>query len=290
MRVLLYIKASLNKAKAVKTVHISSKDNPKIKEYVRLCTNKKYRQTQRKFVLEGARVCRDAFVQWQNGELEISACFATAKAIEKYNEYLDRDWFVDDERFFTVDESVALKMTDSQFPQGVFLIAEQLDHKMHDDTLKNKGKYLILDDIQDPGNLGTLLRTAEAVGIDAVFMCNNCCELYNPKVLRSAVGTIFRTKIVILPVLNDVIEICHNKNIRVFASVIDSDADDIIKTNLDGGCAVVLGNEGNGLNAEDAQLCDKRITIKMRGNTNSLNVASAGSIIMWEMCRGDQDE
>lgn len=268
-------------------MHISSRDNPKIKQYVKLSASKKYRRETGLFVLEGARLCKEAFDLWQQGKLEITACFATEKALEKYSGYISKDWFGRCEQFYTVDDDVALKMSDSQLPQGIFVIAEMLDNSLDTDKIHAKGKYLILDNLQDPGNVGTLLRTADAVGIDAVIMCNDCCELYNPKVLRSTMGSVFRLNVFTADTLKDALEIMKRSGIRIYASVIDKDAVSVTDADYSSGCAVVLGNEGSGMPKLDVSLCDERLTIRMNGNIDSLNVAIAGSIILWEMCRGD---
>ena len=237
-------------------------------------------------MLEGARLCKDAFDMWQQGSLDIVACFATQKALEKYTDYISAELFSQFDQFYTVDESIAVKMSDSQFPQGIFVIANMLDNTLSSEKLRPDGKYLVLDDLQDPGNVGTLLRTADAVGVDAVIMCSSC-ELYNPKVIRSAMGSMLRLEIMIGDSFENTAQMLKNKDIHIYASVIDKDASSVTKVDYSGGCAVVLGNEGNGMCAEDVQLCDERITIRMHGNINSLNVATAGSIILWEMCRGD---
>ena len=267
-------------------MHISSRDNLKIKQYVKLAASKKHRREAGMFVLEGARLCKDAFDLWQQDKLEITACFATLKALEKYSEYVDEKWFSLCGNFYTIDEDIALKMSDSQYPQGVFVIAKCFDNTLAQSRIKPDGKYLVLDDLQDPGNVGTLLRTADAVGVDAVIMCNDCCELYNPKVLRSAMGSALRLDIMITESLSDGADAFRQAGIRLYASVIDKDAVSVTAADYSGGCAVVLGNEGNGMSAQDVALCDERITIRMHGNINSLNVATAGSIILWEMCRG----
>lgn len=268
-------------------MHISSRDNPKIKHFVKLATSKKYRREAGQFVLEGARSCKDAFDSWLQNDLVITACFATNKALEKYSDYIDSSWFESFDQFYTIDEEISQKISDSQYPQGIFVIAEYSEKVLSGEFLDANGKYLILDDLQDPGNVGTLLRTADAVGVDAVIMCKNCCELYNPKVLRSAVGSIFRLNIYSAENLNIVAKAFEERRIRLYASVIDKDAVSVTNAGLGKGCGVVLGNEGNGLCADDVSLCDERITIRMHGNINSLNVATAGSIILWEMCRGD---
>ena len=284
-----YILRKRNHEKAALKMHISSKDNPKIKQYIKLAESKKYRYETGCFVLEGARCCRDAFAQWNCNLFEIVSCFATEKAIEKYSDYINSMWFMNHENFYTIDDSIAVKMSDSQFPQGIFIVAKMFDNSFLGSKLKSKGKYLVLDNVQDPGNVGTLLRTAEAVGIDAAIMCN-CCDLYNPKVIRSAVGTASRLNIMFSDDFPEAVKLLKHCGIKVYATVIDSSACSVIQADFNGGVALVLGNEGNGMSDEDVLCCDKSITIKMRGNTNSLNVASAGSIFLWEMCRGEQCE
>lgn len=268
-------------------MHISSRDNPKIKQYIKLATSKKYRNELGMFVLEGARSCRDAFDLWQRGQLDIEACFATPKAIEKYSDYINAKWFSQYDMFYTIEEDIVDKMSDSQFPQGIFVQVKKLDNTLSLDRLRVNGKYLIIDGLQDPGNVGTLIRTADAVGIDAVIMCGNCCELYNPKVIRSAMGSVLRIKIMFARELAQAAQALKSMGIKLFASVVDTTATSLTKADLSNGCAVVLGNEGNGMTDEDVELCDEKITIRMHGNINSLNVATAGSIILWEMCRGD---
>ena len=266
---------------------ISSRDNPRIKRYIKLSANRKSRYQEGLFVIEGARVCRDAFEQWQNGKLNITSCFATHKAVEKYTDYIDPEWFNKYEQFCFISDDVAQKMSDSEYPQGIFVEAEMIKTGFEISDEKTDGKYLILDDLQDPGNVGTLLRTAEAVGVDAVFMCG-CCDLYNPKVIRSAMGTVFRMRIIHTKSFSEVIKLLKGNSITVFASVIDENAESIINADFGGKSAMVLGNEGSGLSQNDVMLCDKKVTISMRGNTNSLNVASAGAILLWEMCKGGQ--
>lgn len=268
-------------------MHISSRDNPKVKQYIKLASSKKYRREAGMFVLEGARLCRDAFDMRQQGKLEISACFATQKAIEKYHDYIDPKWFSQDDRFYMIDDGIALKMSDSEYPQGIFVAAKMTDNSLSADRITSGGRYLVLDDLQDPGNVGTILRTAEAVGVDAVIMCNDCCELYNPKVLRSAMGSALRLSVMIGGSFKETADMLTDKGIKIYASVIDKDAVSVTEADYSGGCAVVLGNEGNGMSREDVELCSGKLTIRMHGNINSLNVATAASIILWEMRRGD---
>lgn len=268
-------------------MHIISKDNPKIKLCMKLASSKKVRQETGLFFIEGARLCGDALKEWRLGRLDISAVFASENALQKYCDYIDLKFFEDSKSdiFYTVDENICKKISDTKANQGVFAIVKIKDNRLYLDCIKPGGKYLILNNLQDPGNLGTLLRTADAVGIDGVVLSNNCCDVYNPKVLRSAMGSIFRVNVYISNDFSETVEVFKNKGIKISAAVVDKDAVSIINADFSRGSAVVIGNEGNGLSRDDVLLCDERITIKMHGNINSLNAAMAGGIILWEMKR-----
>ncbi|MGN0594286.1 MAG: TrmH family RNA methyltransferase [Hominimerdicola sp.] len=273
-------------------MHIISKENPKIKLYLKLLQSKKARREENLFVLEGARLCSDAIKEWKYGRFDIYAAFAAESALLKYSEYVDYKLFNGEEftNFYTISDEVAEKMSGTKGTQGVFIIARAEKKKFSLDHVTKNGKYIVLDNLQDPGNVGTILRTADAVGVDGVVMCNNCCELYNPKTIRSAMGSVFRVQIFSADSLDEVCEIFKLGGIKTMAAVVDSNAKSITDTDFSGGCAVVVGNEGNGLSNDDANACDEKITIKMHGNINSLNAAMAGGIILWEMLRGDNRE
>lgn len=218
------------------------------------------------------------------GELRIYAAFAAESALEKYSRYIPQGIFSQD-NFFIVNDTVAECMSETKGSQGVFVIAYSDEKTLEQGDFSKGGKYLVLDNLQDPGNVGTILRTADAVGVDGVVMCNNCCELYNPKTIRSAMGSVFRLDIYSAQTLSDVCGLFGKYGIRTYAAVVDISAVSVTECDFSGNCAVVIGNEGNGLSAEDANVCDEKITIRMQGNINSLNAAMAGGIILWEMFR-----
>lgn len=268
-------------------MHIISKENPKIKLCNKLLRSKKSRQEMGLFFIEGARLCGDALDEWRKGKLELAAVFASENALFKYKDYINPEYFEDDRSgiFYTVDDNICKKISDTKANQGVFAIVKSKDNCLNIDDIDSNGKYLILNNLQDPGNLGTLLRTADAVGISGVILSNNCCDIYNPKVLRSAMGSIFRVKVYVENDFSKVIDMLKSKQLKTSAAVVDKDAVSIIDADFSKGSAVVIGNEGNGLSNDDAMLCDERVTIKMHGNINSLNAAMAGGIILWEMKR-----
>lgn len=267
-------------------MHITSKDNPKIKLYAKLSGSKKAREENGLFVLEGARLCSEAINWWREEKLKLHSVFASTKALEKYPEYIDSSLFTSQSQtFHTVDDRICEKLGETKASQGIYIIAEMSNNILSEQSIKSNGKYLVMNNLQDPGNVGTILRTCDAVGADGVIMANNCCDLYNPKTLRAAMGSLFRIDVFTGYDFSKVMEMLHRCGIKTYAAVVDRDAEALECVDFSGGAAVVIGNEGRGLTREDALACEKRITIKMQGNIDSLNAAMAAGIILWEMKR-----
>lgn len=252
---------------------ITSKDNPNIRFYRKLAENKKARRENGMFVLEGVRLINDAI----NEGAKLHSVLVTEECAEK----LDMERIPEDVNCYVIPDELKEKISDTGNAQGAFAVCEMLDKPSVSDTIKSGGKYILLHSVQDPGNLGTIIRTADAVGIDAVFLCG-CCELYNPKVVRSTMGSLFRLNVSEVS-FEEVFPLFGKNNICTYAAVIDNDAVSVTDCDFSGGAAVLIGNEGNGLPDEVSIICDKKLTIKMQGNVNSLNAAMAAGIIMWEL-------
>lgn len=268
-------------------MYILSKDNSNIKLYRKLSADKKARNKMGLFVVEGMRICVDTVRESLEGNVSVKALFYTKDSVEKYADSLPVELFdrLSDDVKFEISAELADKMSSESSNQGAFIIAEKTDKKLSAETLETNGKYLVLDFVQDPGNLGTLIRTADAVGLDGIVLTNNCCDLYNPKVVRSTMGSMPRMNIFIENDFSEVVRVFGECGIRLAASVV-GEGISVTDYDFSGGCAVVIGNEGNGLSQEDISLCTDMITIRMNGNINSLNAASAGTIMLWEMTRG----
>lgn len=252
---------------------ITSKDNPNIRLYRHLSESRKFRREKGLFVLEGVRLISDAIRE----SAALTSVFVTEEAAEK----LGIDNLTADTEVYVISRELKEKMSDTGNSQGAFAICRIPDKPAVSDTIKPGGRYVLLHSVQDPGNLGTIIRTADAVGIDAVFLCG-CCDLYNPKAVRSTMGSIFRLNVPEVP-FDEVFPLFGKNGIATYAAVIDGDAASLRSCDFSGGAAVLIGNEGNGLPKEVAEMCEKRLTIKMRGNVNSLNAAMAAGIIMWEL-------
>lgn len=259
---------------------ITSKENPSVKEYIKLRDKSKYRRETGLFVLEGARITTDAVKE----NIDIKFAFITEEARLKYPEATGLLAERLGENLFDISGDISARISDTGGAQGIFLVAERLDKPISLNTINNGSKFVILNNLQDPGNVGTILRCADACGIDGVFLCGGC-DLYNPKLIRSTMGSLFRLPVSTEYEYYQLLEKLASKGVLTYASVIDKDASSLRDFKFDGSCAVVIGNEGNGLSHEEAAACDGRITIKMNGNIDSLNAATAASIIMWELTK-----
>ncbi|MDE5946661.1 MAG: RNA methyltransferase [Oscillospiraceae bacterium] len=258
---------------------ITSKDNPTIKLYQKLSSSKKERVRNKMFVLEGFRIIKDAIKE----KSHITSLIFTQQAFEKYkSEFSQAD--LNNARIIVISNELGNKISQTEQTQGIFAICLIPKNKYF--SLETNGKYVVLVNLQDPGNLGMIIRTADALGIDGLIL-SGCCDLYSPKTIRSTMGSIFRVKIWEEPDENIIFSELSLHKIKTFAGVIDSDALNINTVDFTGGCAVFIGNEGNGLPFEVTGRCDKKIIIPMKGNINSLNAGMASGILMWELKRND---
>ncbi|MBQ8787269.1 MAG: RNA methyltransferase [Oscillospiraceae bacterium] len=258
---------------------ITSKDNPNIKLYVKLAGGRKYRKENGLFTLEGVRLVEDAVKE----NAELHSVFVTESYMKKLAQQGESLNFPNSEKVFEIPDEIGNKMSSTDSAQGVFAICKCLEKPSFDATVKNGGKYLLLHSIQDPGNLGTIIRTADAVGVDAVFLAD-CCDLYNPKVVRSTMGSLFRLNVSEIK-FDETFPVFAEIGVPSFAAVIDSDATSLTDCDFSKGGVILIGNEGNGLPREVSDMCTERLTIKMQGNVNSLNAAMAAGIIMWELAK-----
>lgn len=143
---------------------------------------------------------------------------------------------------------------------------------------------VVLEGVQDPGNVGTVIRTANALGIDAVVLTGECADLYHPKTVRATMGAIFRQRVLELP-LERLPQWLAENGLPLYGAALSDTAEDVRRRDLSG-CAVAVGSEGRGLSRDFLELCRGQVIIPMRPCSESLNAAVAASVIMWEMSRG----
>ncbi len=264
-------------------LHITSRRDPRVRNAAALRDSPGQRRKEGLFLCEGARLCEDAAVSG----VKIKACFFTQRAKEKYSRYLEEIARVCEEGYL-VEEPVAQLLSSTKTYQGIFCLCEspRMPGGSQREKPFQKSSCVVLENVQDPGNLGGVLRTAEALGVGQVFLLGDCCDPLSPKALRSSMGAVFRLE---LRKGEDPLTLCRalrEEGFTLLAAVPDHSALKVTELSLSSRlCAVFIGNEGNGLREETISLCDKKMTIPMLGRAESLNALSAAAILIWEMKR-----
>lgn len=260
---------------------ITSRDNRFIKEYRKLATDAKHRRQSSQFVLEGARLCCDAA---QSG-VDIMVALFTPRAAKQYPESVLAVCSAATSSF-EIEDALAPYLADTQTPQGIFCIcALPKRQELSSCQLSVQGRYAALECVQDPSNLGTIIRAAEAFGLDGLLLSDGCCDPYSPKVLRGSMGGVFRLPLYFTDSLADSLKTLNNQGFKTAACVVNRDAAPIQKASLGAGTVCVIGNEGNGLSPKTQDACSFGITIPMAGRAESLNASVAAGIVFWEMVR-----
>ena len=236
---------------------ITSLDNKRIKNASKLL-NKKYRDEEAKFLIEGEHLVEEAYKA--GILLEVFMCEDMDMKLDVPTTYVTYD--------------VIKKLSNTVNPQRIVGVAKKLEEK----ELGNK--ILILDDIQDPGNLGTIIRSSLAFGIDSIVLSPNTVDMYNDKVLRSSEGMIFHINIVRRD-LFELIDKLKEDNYEILGTNV-SVGMYVDKVELNNKYALIMGNEGNGVHEEILDMCDNYLYIPMNNKVESLNVAVATSIILYE--------
>lgn len=249
--------------------YIQSTQNPQVKQWKKLLT-KKERDKTKLFLVEGFHLVEEALK-----EKHIVKELIVSEEIE-----IPRTWNYENIEVTTITAEIARGLTDTEAPQGIFAICFQ---QVPDDVSLTNGSFLLLDSIQDPGNLGTIIRTADAAGISAVIVGNGCVDLYNPKVLRSAQGSHFH-----LPILRgdleDYVEKLTANEVPVFGTALES-AIDYTNQKPSDTFALIVGNEGSGVDRQLLEMTKKNLYIPIFGKSESLNVAVATGILLYHFKR-----
>lgn len=256
---------------------ITTRKNAIIKETNDLLKRSEVRYSEKMYLIEGARLVEDAV----RSKLSIYRLFCTDKALEKYYSYISNAINVSDE-FYIIDEHITGLISDTKSTQGVFAVVRFSDNL---NNTKLNGKILVLENIQDPSNMGNIIRTAEALGINNIMLCGECCDILSPKVLRGSMGGIFRLNFTSDKSTINCINTLKNNGYTVYGSVPDNKSKKITSCYFTDSTAIAIGNEGNGLTVEFKSFCDELVTIPMNGRAESLNASTAAAIIMWEMTK-----
>ena len=256
---------------------ITSKDNETIK-HIKKLKEKKYREEYKEFIVEGIKMVEEAIQE--NAKIKSIIICDDCKTQGSIPNELMYD--IAKLNCIYVAEKIFSTITDVINPQGIMAIIEKPENKENEIDY-NESNFLILDNIQDPGNIGTILRTADSLNFKQIIVSKGTADVYNPKVVRSTMGAIFRVKVVEVENLVKTIKELKNHEIKVYATDLATDKS-IYDVNYEK-AAIVIGNEANGVSKEVLKESTERIKIPMIGKTESLNAAVATSVILYEVFR-----
>lgn len=258
---------------------ISSVNNQLIKETCELKL-KKYRNAADAFIIEGVRSTEEVLNSgWEivHAFVDVSIDSGRVRTISDKLEAIGMT-------IFEVTSEVMQRLSDTDTPQGILLVVKKKTCELNDFNQKHEGLLLVLDEVRDPGNLGTMIRTADAAGIAGIVLLEGCTDIFAPKAVRSAMGSLFH-----LPISNEqnkkeFISWCREKNWSLWSSSLEG-GQSIYGEELADRTAIVIGNEAEGVSAELLSASAKRVYIPMPGKAESLNAAIAAGIILFECVR-----
>ena len=258
---------------------ISSVNNQLVKETCELKI-KKYRMAADAFIIEGARSTEEVL----NSGWDILRAFVDLSVesdrVQKIADELEAIGVM----VFEVKAEVMHRLSDTDTPQGILAVVRKKACELNDFNQRNAGLLLVLDEVRDPGNLGTIIRTADAAGIAGIILLEGCTDIFAPKAVRSAMGSLFH-----LPIRNEqnkkeFISWCRENNWSLWSSSLEG-GQSIYSEELAKRTAIIIGNEAEGVSAELLSASEKRVYIPMPGKAESLNAAIAAGIILFECVR-----
>lgn len=291
---------------------ISSESNGQIKELVKLQKQARIRKKQTAFVVEGLKMVQEAARYGKLQKIYLSeSLYGEVREKDRSKEreefYLSGKNRTEEEGFRVsesnrvrsdtdlsdllvyydyeiIADSVFRKVSDTITPQGILGLVTMPQYSREEILQSQKPYYLLLDDIRDPGNLGTMIRTAEGAGMSAVILSYSSVDLFNPKVVRSTMGSIFRMPYCYVESLPETIRQIRDRGCQVYATAMEGS---VVYDQPDytTGAAVVIGNEANGISDEIFREMPVNIRIPMEGHLESLNAAISAAVIMYEIHR-----
>lgn len=259
---------------------ITSSANTKIKQVTQWQAKAKERRKDRIFVAEGIKMYEEAPLK-SIVEVYLSQSMEEKVAEGFYSELREK---LQTTGYEVVIDPLFRKMSDTQTPQGILTVARQPQYELEELLQQPDPLFMVLEGLQDPGNLGTIFRTGEGAGITGVIMSDQTVDLFNPKTIRATMGSVYRVPFAYTTDIGELIEELHKRKIRTYAAHLKGNAC-YSKCSFREPTAFLIGNEGNGLSAEAADRAGSYLKIPMEGQVESLNAAVAAAILMYEAHR-----
>lgn len=256
---------------------INSTSNKQVKNLIQLQTKAKARKEQGLFVTEGIKMYREV-----PGERLVKTYVSESFYAQEEHRRLLKG--VPEEAVEILADHVFEAAADTKTPQGILCLVKQKEYDLGEILKGEAPLLLLLEDIQDPGNLGTIFRTAEGAGVNGIIMSSQTADIYNPKTIRSTMGSLYRMPFLRVKTFGPVMEELKKRQIYTYAAHLKGSTDYAVQ-DYRKGTAFMIGNEGNGLSEEMTGQADILIKIPMEGNLESLNAAIAAAILMYEARR-----
>lgn len=257
---------------------ISSTANAKVKQVVQWQSKAKERRKDAVFLAEGFKMYAEAPADW------IREVYLSVSGQEKIGQDIYIKKKLDQTGFEIVSDEVMEKMADTQTPQGILTVLKRPEYTLDAILSKENGLYVVLEDLQDPGNLGTIMRTGEGAGVTGVILSKGCVDIFNPKTIRATMGSIYRVPFIYTEDLQEILQKMKKLGIHSYAAHLQG-KEYYTGYSFREGTAFLIGNEGNGLTKECADAADRYVKIPMEGQLESLNAAVATALLIYEAKR-----
>lgn len=261
---------------------ITSSANSRVKQVIQWQTKAKERKKAGVFLTEGFKMYEEAPLE---SILEVYVAESVLASLEKMDAKEEKMAVkLKKTGYEVVADSLFKKMADTQTPQGILCVVKQPEYRLEEILKQDRPLLMILENLQDPGNLGTIIRTGEGAGVTGVIMTAKTVDIFNPKVIRATMGSVFRVPFLYVEDMEDTLKKLKEKGIRTYAAHL-AGREYYDSFSFTGGTAFLIGNEGNGLEKKTADLADSYLKIPMEGKVESLNAAIAASLLMYEAQR-----
>lgn len=266
---------------------ITSGQNPKIRRLAALQQKARIRREEGSFVIEGLRLFRDTPPRF------LKAVYLTEESLPQLQSAFSER--LEEVPVYVLPQSLLEKVSDTRTPQGILCEVQMPEYSRQElkggaflPEEQQAPLILALEDIQDPGNLGTMFRTAEAAGATGILLSEGCADVFSPKTVRATMSAVFRVPFVTCEDFPEAVRSLRRDGMKTVAACLDRNAVCYTEAELtgeSGGTALLIGNEGNGLSAEAIDAAEQGVFIPMQGQIESLNAAVAASILLYEVRR-----
>lgn len=270
----------------MRITEITSIKNPKIKGVLALCEKSKLRKEQGLFVAEGIREVKHCI----EGNYHIQSLFYCPQIIDNKSirEIIELLGVSAPNEIFTISNNIYSKIAYRESTEGIIAIVEEKSHKLDEIKLSENPLVIVIEAVEKPGNIGAILRTADACGADALIICQPLTDLYNPNIIRSSLGGVFTVPIAVCS-NEDAAKWLKDNNINIYTAQLQ-DSKLYYDTDFGSPCAIVFGSESKGLTNFWREISDSKIIIPMLGKLDSLNVSVSVSILCYEALRQKREK